>query len=88
MDLYRLKGETEQEFSPLDLPHVFQNCVSLVEWPERLPEKLVPKERLDVSIEMIGDNGPRKVAIQSHSSRWDERLRSIRIEGYLDDLLI
>ena len=88
MDLYRLPGETEQEFSPLDFPHVFQNCVSLVEWPERLPETLVPKDRLDVSIEMVGDNDPRNVAIQCHSSRWDERLRAIRNEGYLDDLLI
>ena len=36
MDLYRLDGETYQEFEPLNLPYVFEKCISLIEWPARL----------------------------------------------------
>ena len=36
MDLYRLDGETYQDFEPLNLPYVFDECISLIEWPSRL----------------------------------------------------
>jgi len=100
MDLYRLSGTTTQEFSPLNLDHVFANCLSLIEWPIRLPESLVPNDRLDIDIRIFAssndegdsdssaDNLPRIVSIHPLSSpEWTNRLHLIREEGFVDDLL-
>jgi Threonylcarbamoyl adenosine biosynthesis protein TsaE len=50
MDLYRL-GSTD-DLSPLNLQHVFQNCISLIEWPERV-SGLLPEGRLDVHLTIL-----------------------------------
>lgn len=36
MDLYRLSGKDPKELAPLALDHVFDSCISLIEWPDRL----------------------------------------------------
>ena len=48
MDLYRLSGTNEDELQPLNLPQVFNNDISLIEWPSRLHTK--PEVRLDVTL--------------------------------------
>ena len=48
MDLYRLSGTNEDELQPLNLPQVFSNDISLIEWPSRLHTK--PEVRLDVTL--------------------------------------
>ena len=48
MDLYRLSGTNEDELQPLNLPQVFSNDISLIEWPSRLHSK--PEVRLDVTL--------------------------------------
>jgi len=102
MDLYRLSGTRSQEFSPLNLDYVFSRCIALIEWPIRLPEALIPEERLDIDIrilpgnnevpdqdtESMEDNVPRIVSLLPRGSGWSERLRIIRDEGYVDDLLV
>jgi len=45
MDLYRLSGEAE-DLRPLNLEQVFQRCISLIEWPERLASVQVPIQDL------------------------------------------
>jgi len=59
LDLYRLSGPTD--LAPLNLPHVFSNCISLIEWPSRL-EDLMPSNRLDIYIrwQHLGDNEQRQ----------------------------
>jgi tRNA A37 threonylcarbamoyladenosine biosynthesis protein TsaE len=97
MDLYRLPGTQAQEFSPLNLDHVFRNCLSLIEWPIRLPDSLVPSERLEITITMAAmdegtddsdDNKPRMLTLTPLSDQWHQRIRTIRDEGYVDDLLV
>lgn len=88
MDLYRLSGSTTSEFAPLNLPHVFSSCLSLVEWPMRLPAALVPSERrLDVTITHSGDD-TRKLTMEARDGPWNHHLATLEREGYLDDLLI
>jgi tRNA A37 threonylcarbamoyladenosine biosynthesis protein TsaE len=43
-----------EEIAPLNLEHVFANCVSLIEWPIRLPNTVnLPMERLELDIRII-----------------------------------
>lgn len=97
MDLYRLSGTYDIEFSPLNLDHVFSSCVSLVEWPVRLPNHLVPKVgRLDIDIriadkDVIDADGEhdatRLVLLESDDDQWAMKLNDLRDEGLVDDLL-
>lgn len=53
MDLWRLpEGKAGQL---IDFPHVFSECVSLIEWPEKLGADLVPAQRLEVRLTHAGD---------------------------------
>lgn len=98
MDLYRLSGVQEQEFSPLNLKHVFSRALSLIEWPVRLPECLVPSDRLDITIhiaaavdDVAGDNDDtlaRTLILTPRSDAWHRRIQAIQDEGYVDDLLL
>ena len=98
MDLYRLSGDPK-DLAPLNLPRVFQDCVSLSEWPERLGSTRIPEDRLTVNIRIQStasdnndsnegeDDAVRIMAIQAHGSVWQDRLQKILDEGYLDDLI-
>jgi hypothetical protein len=104
MDLYRLSGSSETEFLPLNLPHVFSSCVSLIEWPVRLPATLVPHDRrLDVTLTIIStdetpsncgdgddddESATRIVCLDSNDSLWSSKLEELRSAGLLDDLLV
>jgi tRNA A37 threonylcarbamoyladenosine biosynthesis protein TsaE len=101
MDLYRLSGSSEKEFSPLNLPYVFSSCVSLIEWPVRLPTTLLPSHdrRMDVTITIKGTDSrggggdyheavKRIVCIESHDALWSSRIEQLIEEGHLDDLLV
>jgi hypothetical protein len=50
IDLYRLTAS--DDLLPLNLAHVFSRCVSLIEWPRRLGDRL-PGDRLDVQITIL-----------------------------------
>jgi len=104
MDLYRLSGRPDKrDLLPLNLDFVFENCISLIEWPSRLGD-LIPSERLDIQINIFpedeqqsnDDTGdatevedrPRRMILEPRGSDWEERIRMLRDEGYLDDLAI
>ena len=108
MDLYRLMSpsndklpvrETNEALKPLNLQHVFQNCISLIEWPSRLGE-FTPTERLDIDIRMQSgsdseildepedDDRPRKMKLVPHGGWWRNLMKEIIDEGYVDDLIL
>ena len=39
----------------IDFPHVFSECVSLIEWPEKLGAGLMPEQRLEVRLTHAAD---------------------------------
>jgi Threonylcarbamoyl adenosine biosynthesis protein TsaE len=98
MDLYRLQDHANQQYFMLNLDHVFKNCLSLIEWPERLPENLVPEERLELSIEYaskmkkdgtIDTESTKQYRILTftpHGYLWRRRVYDIRYMGYIEDL--
>jgi hypothetical protein len=92
IDLYRLSNDPSS-FRPLNLDHVFSQCVSLIEWPSRLGQ-YTPNNRLDVVItlerEQLNDEEdvPRRVVLQPHGHEWKARINALLDEGYLDDLLL
>ena len=104
MDLYRLQEDANQEYFMLNLDHVFQNCVSLIEWPERLPKHLVPEERLEISIEsgslevgggtndddddMESTQQLRILTLTPFGRTWQRRVHDMRHMGYVDDLIL
>ena len=94
MDLYRLSGKSSRDFDPLDLSHVFSNCISLIEWPSRLqafPQILPPDEtllKIDIRIpDPTSDERVMSLASSSESS-WTTRLQYLIDEGMVDDLLL
>lgn len=92
MDLYRLTGTSPINFEPLQLDHVFENCISLVEWPSRLESQpqLLPSNahRLDVTISIVPQSNTRLMTLMAPlGSTWNERLQNLLDEGMLDDLL-
>jgi len=99
MDLYRLSGNKD-DFDPLDLDHVFTNCISLIEWPSRLGD-LTPLERLDISFQIHMDSNDseeedddepetrtRHLTLTPHGKKWRDKILLLDEEGYLDDLII
>lgn len=91
MDLWRLpEGKIEQL---VDLPAVYSDCVSLIEWPERFAEGQAPREHLRLTL-TIGEPGtrleslelddleeqPRVATIEAIGPRWLERLPALLAE--------
>ena len=70
MDLWRLpEGKIEQL---VDLPHVFSECVSLIEWPQRLGEGLTPATHLDVHIAIANEVAQATDAVAPSPTQRDE----------------
>ena len=71
-DLYRLK--TAEEIYEIGFEEALSCGVSLIEWPQRA-EKLLPKTRLDIHIE-IPFNAPdkRNLTITATGDNWRERM--------------
>ena len=53
MDLWRLDEGKAAEL--VDFPRVFEECVALIEWPEKLGDGNMPKQRLEVRLTHAGD---------------------------------
>ena len=64
MDLYRL-DTAEQHVKPLNLQHVFSNCVSIIEWPDRLGPKNMPEQRLDIHMGILQSQNPMEEAVET-----------------------
>ena len=94
MDLYRLSGKSPKDFKPLGLARVFQNCISLIEWPSRLrafPELLPPEKALLEIDFCIPDPvlDERVISLLSSAeSSWTTRLQHLIDEGMVNDLLL
>lgn len=68
MDLWRVDDASARPI--VDFPHVFQECVSLIEWPDRL-KALTPHIRLDVFLEYPGEvQGALRVAQEDPEDPW------------------
>lgn len=100
MDLYRLPEHANQQGFLLNLEHVFKNCISIIEWPERLPVDLVPEERLEISFDFATklrhDGTPdmkdgeeyRIISFNPIGYLWRRRVYTIRYMGYIEDLIM
>ena len=69
-DLYRI--EEVEEVYELDIEDAFADGISLIEWPERM-ERLLPRNRLDVTLSHDEKDGARKMILSAQGS-WAERL--------------
>eukprot|EP00186_Timspurckia_oligopyrenoides_P004500 CAMPEP_0182444056 /NCGR_PEP_ID=MMETSP1172-20130603/2624_1 /TAXON_ID=708627 /ORGANISM="Timspurckia oligopyrenoides, Strain CCMP3278" /LENGTH=212 /DNA_ID=CAMNT_0024639515 /DNA_START=121 /DNA_END=759 /DNA_ORIENTATION=+ len=91
MDLWRLSDAESRNF--VDFGYVFTQCVSLIEWPDRLGELLTPDDRLDVNLyltdkpdlDKILESGElpeqsRRVDLDPHGIEWTERINQIKSE--------
>jgi len=102
MDLYRLRGP--DDLGPLNIDHVFQQCISLIEWPSRLGSRL-PETRLHLTFHIrdadltmgrqelggVADDDEattRILKLEPHGLQWEERLEFLVQQGYIDDLLL
>ncbi|KAF6260295.1 hypothetical protein COO60DRAFT_908809 [Scenedesmus sp. NREL 46B-D3] len=64
-DLYRLCPQ--QDMSRLDLAASLRSAVSLVEWAERLPQQLLPQQRLEVHISILEEDAGAESSSSSSS---------------------
>jgi tRNA A37 threonylcarbamoyladenosine biosynthesis protein TsaE len=87
IDLYRLSG-TQNEIYALDLDFVFRECISLVEWPSRLPTQLIPPNRLEVRLTILHDSDAREAVLIPHGDAWNRWLDQLVEFGFLDDLIV
>lgn len=65
-DLYRLADSSE--LVELGLDEAMERAIVVIEWPDRLPEELVPESALRISIAPDGDT--RVVKIETASDRF------------------
>ena len=69
-DLYRLEGE--DEILELGWDEARRQGVAVVEWPERLGS-LLPKDRLEISIEFSGDSDNARQVTFTPYGKWIDR---------------
>jgi tRNA A37 threonylcarbamoyladenosine biosynthesis protein TsaE len=100
MDLYRLS--TSDDLSPLNLSHVIDHCISLIEWPQSL-HSLLPEDRLDIQVNILPsssdaglptdegdvaeDDVPRRILLRPVGETWADRIRQLLEDGSIEDLL-
>jgi tRNA threonylcarbamoyl adenosine modification protein YjeE len=72
LDLYRLKHR--EEVYELGLEDMFSQSM-LIEWPEIVLD-LLPKERLDITIDFISTDNQRSLTL-SCTQQWHERIKGI-----------
>lgn len=78
MDLFRLAGEGDLDV--LGVPEALQNCVCLVEWPERLGA-LEPAARCEAWLRVAPDGSElRRVELIGYGESWSSRLMEMRQE--------
>jgi len=71
-DLYRLQKGAD--LAALDIDGALERSICLIEWPDRLREVMLPKQRLDLDIRIVGDNDARSVTLTPHGRRWSAML--------------
>jgi tRNA threonylcarbamoyladenosine biosynthesis protein TsaE len=77
VDVYRL--ESIGELHDLGFEEVIDDArVTLVEWGDMVAQAL-PTERLQVRLELGGDDDERFVTFASHGARWRERLPALEL---------
>ena len=67
LDLYRLAGP--DEVRELGLDEALEEGAAVIEWPERLEDRLSP-DRLDIRLRMLGEG---RVAELERHGRWKDR---------------
>jgi len=95
MDLYRLSG-LHEDLAPLNLSHVLNKCISLIEWPSKLG-CLIPYNHLKVTFQIDFCNTyldgksyeiiPRKLTIKSYGRLWTNRLRKIEYSDHFKNII-
>eukprot|EP00527_Entomoneis_sp_CCMP2396_P002746 CAMPEP_0198144350 /NCGR_PEP_ID=MMETSP1443-20131203/14889_1 /TAXON_ID=186043 /ORGANISM="Entomoneis sp., Strain CCMP2396" /LENGTH=273 /DNA_ID=CAMNT_0043807727 /DNA_START=182 /DNA_END=1003 /DNA_ORIENTATION=- len=79
MDLYRLTGKRPNELRPLNLDHVFQSCVALIEWPERLGKEVeLPADRLEICLNIVQEGTDTTSSSSVVDDEDDEEIEQIR----------
>ena len=76
MDLYRLP--TGADMTILGMPDIFDSCLCLIEWPQRMADKL-PREYLDVDLK-IQEDETRLITLTPFpetSERWQDKLKRL-----------
>ncbi len=80
-DFYRFADPSEWETA--GLAECFRpDSVCLVEWPERIGERL-PQPDLDISLSPAGHDGARVLALRAHTRSGRECLAAVRAAGLL-----
>jgi tRNA threonylcarbamoyladenosine biosynthesis protein TsaE len=74
VDLYRVKDKSE--LSELGLDEALDTGVLLIEWPERMAE-LLPRDRLDIMLEMTDDAAHRVAKVVARGS-WVARVDKLK----------
>lgn len=49
MDLWRLQDASNRPI--VDFEHLFNHAIALIEWPDRIDSKSIPRERLDITLQ-------------------------------------
>jgi tRNA threonylcarbamoyladenosine biosynthesis protein TsaE len=74
VDLYRL--ERLQELHDLGFDEILDDRVTLVEWGDAAGP-LLPSDRLEVRLEMSGNENEREVRLTAHGESWQGRARRL-----------
>ena len=79
MDLYRMAGAAD--LASLDLEHILDDCICLLEWPERLSDQLIPNDRLEVCIKIEDPrSNMRRVYLTPHGKSWIAKAAKVHAE--------
>lgn len=81
-DLYRLP--TGCDLNMLGIPSVFDSSLCLIEWPQRLAEKL-PLHYLDINITIDQTDGTRVVKLTPHGEKWMDKIPLLADTLFSDD---
>lgn len=71
MDLYRLP--TNCDLTMLGIPEIFETSICLIEWPERMGDKL-PKEYVRIDFSIDEHSNSRKLSFCGSSEKWKQHL--------------
>jgi tRNA A37 threonylcarbamoyladenosine biosynthesis protein TsaE len=102
MDLYRLDKAKSKGFTALNLEDVFRESVSLVEWSSRIPDFMIPSDRIEFKFSFresadesnpidptrVDDVAEREAVITPYGLFWECAMQEIVERGYLEDIVI
>ncbi|KAJ8901796.1 hypothetical protein NDN08_004002 [Rhodosorus marinus] len=76
LDLWRLQEGDTRSRQVADFDLLFEQSVTLIEWPSRLAESDMPRSRLDIYL-TAQENG-RTARLTGTGSRWEEQLDQLK----------